>query len=140
HDIPRFMKPLLERRDFGKALLGTAVAATSAQAQQKSHPARPWPPGIKISVQMPSDPSDEDLQFVNQAGAHYVNIWTQGDAANYENFVRIKNKVETAGLRVWNIGNTDVHNMEEVTLNLPGRDKKIEQYKNYLRNVGRAGL
>ena len=49
---------------------------------------------------------------------------------------RLKNKVETAGLLVWNIGNIDVHNMEEVTLNLPGRDKKIEQYKNYLRNVG----
>jgi mannonate dehydratase len=134
------MKPVLERREFSKALLGTALAATSGQAQQKSQAARPWPPGIKISVQMPSDPSDEDLQFVNQVGAHYVNIWTQGDAANYENFVRLKNKVETAGLRVWNIGNTDVHNMEEVTLNLPGRDKKIEQYKNYLRNVGRAGL
>lgn len=135
------MKEHLERREFGKALLGTALAASAAQAQPKTRATRPWPPGIKISIQMPSsDPSDEDLQFVNQVGARYVNIWTQGDSANYENFVRLKNRVESAGLRVWNIGNIDVHNMEEVTLNLPGRDKKIEQYKNYLRNVGRAGL
>ena len=30
--------------------------------------------------------------------------------------------------------------MEEVTLNLPGRDRKIEEYKQYLRNLGRAGI
>jgi len=42
--------------------------------------------------------------------------------------------VESAGLRVWNIGNSDVHNMEEVTLNLPGRDQKIEQYNAHMGN------
>ena len=33
-----------------------------------------------------------------------------------------------------------VHNMPEVTLNLPGRDQKIEEYKQYLRNLGKAGI
>src|SRR5712692_6161506 len=105
------MNSALDRRELGKALLGTALSAAAAQAQQKPRASRPWPPGIKISVQMPTDPSAEDLQFVNQLGAHYVNIPTSGDKANYENFIRLKNKVETAGLRVWNIGNSDVHNM-----------------------------
>jgi mannonate dehydratase len=30
--------------------------------------------------------------------------------------------------------------MPEVTLNLPGRDQKIEDYKQYLRNLGKAGI
>jgi mannonate dehydratase len=30
--------------------------------------------------------------------------------------------------------------MEEVTLNLPGRDKKIEEYKTYFRDLGKAGI
>jgi mannonate dehydratase len=30
--------------------------------------------------------------------------------------------------------------MPEVTLNLPGRDQKVEEYKQYLRNLGRAGI
>jgi mannonate dehydratase len=30
--------------------------------------------------------------------------------------------------------------MEEVTLNLPGRDKKIEEYLNYIRYLGKAGI
>ena len=48
--------------------------------------------------------------------------------------------MEAVGLKVWNIGNTSVHNMEEVTLNLPGRDKKIAEYQQFLRNLGRAGI
>lgn len=44
------------------------------------------------------------------------------------------------GITVWNIGNTSVHNMPEVTLNLPGRDKKTEEYQQYLRNLGAAGI
>ena len=100
----------------------------------------PVSPGIKLSVQVPTDPSDEDLQFVKQLGVEYVNIPTGGENATYENFVRLKKKVESAGLKVWNIGNSNVHNMEEVTLNLAGRDRKIEEYKNYLRNLGKAGI
>ena len=30
--------------------------------------------------------------------------------------------------------------MPEVTLNLPGRDEKIQEYKQYLRNLGKAGI
>jgi mannonate dehydratase len=30
--------------------------------------------------------------------------------------------------------------MPEVTLNLPGRDQKIEEYKQYIRNLGQAGI
>ncbi len=46
------------------------------------------PPGIKISVQLGPDPSDEDLQFVNQLGVDYVTIWLHADLATYENFMR----------------------------------------------------
>ncbi len=134
------------RRKFAKlALAGTASLFSRSAPARVGLPATParvheFPPGIKLSVQMPTDPSDEDLQFVRQLGAEYVNIPTRGEAATAENFIRLRNKVESAGLKVWNIGNSDVHNMEEVTLNLPGRDQKIEQYKTYLRNLGKAGI
>ncbi|MCK5136999.1 MAG: mannonate dehydratase [Bacteroidales bacterium] len=49
-------------------------------------------------------------------------------------------KVEDHSLKIANIGNGLIHNMEEVTLNLPGRDKKIEEYQQNLRNLGRAGI
>ena len=131
-----------QRRKFAKlalvgALGGTALLSPLRRGVAKLHDI---PPGMKISVQVGSDPNDEDLQFVRQLGAEYVNIWVHADGASYENFMRLREKVEAAGLKVWNIGNLNVHNMEEVTLNLPGRDQKIEDYKTYLRNLGRAGI
>jgi mannonate dehydratase len=131
-----------QRRKFAKlalvgALGGTTLLSRARQGVAKLHDI---PPGMKISVQVGSDPNDEDLQFVRQLGAEYVNIWVRADGATYENFMRLRAKVEGAGLKVWNIGDINVHNMEEVTLNLPGRDQKIEEYKTYLRNLGRADI
>jgi mannonate dehydratase len=96
--------------------------------------------GVKIAVQIPSDPSDEVLTSVRQLGVEWIVSWAYGEKANYETYARTRRKVEDAGLKLWSIGNANVHNMEEVTLNLPGRDEKIEEYKRYLRDIGKAGL
>ena len=130
------------RRKFAQwALAGTLGSAALASYPLSAAPTlHGVPPGIKIAVQLGEDPSDEDLQFVNQLGVEYVTIWLHANVATYENFVRLRQKVEKAGLKVWNIGDLNVHNMEQVTLNLPGREQKIEEYKSYLRNIGKAGV
>ena len=55
-------------------------------------------------------------------------IWLGEDRATAEIFKSTVARYQAAGIHIWNIGNSNVHNMEEVTLNLPGRDRKIEQY------------
>src|SRR5574340_766924 len=127
--------PDMDRRTFHATALGGA-AALAAPARKL----QPLAPGMKISLQVPTEPSAEDLQFARQLGVHWVNIPTGGERATAENFVRLKQKAEAAGLMVWNIGNSNVHNMPEVTLNLPGRDAKIAEYKQYLRNLAQAGI
>ena len=109
----------LSRRDFARAAF-TAVLA-----------ARPVFAGG-------TDFTEEDLVFARQIGVAYVSIPTRG--GTYETFARFKQRVEAAGLKIANIGNSNVHNMPEVTLNLPGRDQKIEEYKRYLRDLARAGI
>src|SRR5262245_50397676 len=135
-------KHQLHRRDFIKLAAGATVAGAvwnpfEAVAATKLEP---LPPGIKVSLQISTDATDEDLQFAQQLGVGYVNIPTGGRRATLENFIHLKQRVEAAGLKVWNIGNSNVHNMEEVTLNLPGRDEKIEEYKAFLRNLAKAGI
>jgi mannonate dehydratase len=132
----------MHRRDFIKlAAAGAAAGAVwepiGAQAATKLEP---LPRGIKVSLQISGNASDEDLQFAQQLGVAYVNIPTSGRAATLENFVHLKQRVEAAKLKIWNIGNSNVHNMPEVTLNLPGRAQKIEEYKDYLRNLAKAGI
>lgn len=126
------------RRDLGRLAMGAAALAGARRAFGAAKELTPWGPGIKISLQIPNDFDDEYLTFAKQMGVGYVSIPTKG--GTYEVFADFKRRVEAAGLKVANIGNSDVHNMPEVTLNLPGRDKKIEEYKQYLRNLGKAGL
>lgn len=124
------------RRDLGRLLLGGAAAFSAIAATRR--PLEPLSPGIKISLQIPNDFTDDDLTFAVQMGVQYVSIPTSG--GTYDTFSTFKRRVEAAGLKIANIGNSRVHNMPEVTLNLPGRDAKIEEYKQYLRNLSQAGI
>jgi mannonate dehydratase len=132
----------LHRRNFLK-LTGSAVALSgfaNPLARAATRKLEPLAPGIKVSLQISTNATDEDLQFAQQLGVQYVNIPGDRKDATAENYIRLKERVEAAQLKVWNIGNMSVHNMQEVTLNLPGRDEKIEEYKAFLRNLAKAGI
>ena len=128
------MRQEIGRREFAGALLGAALVAYPRRAWSQDRPAA----GIKMSLQMTFDCTDEELTFARQLGVGYVSIPTK--TGTYEAFAELRKRVEAAGLKVANIGNMSVHNMPEVTLNLPGRDQKIEQYKQYLRDLAKAGI
>ena len=132
----------MTRREFVSltATAGTAAALAGPLPALAASQLAPLAPGTKVSLQISTDATDEDLQFAQQLGVNYVSIPTGGDRATLNDFVRLKQRVEAAGLRVWNIGNSNVHNMPEVTLNLPGREQKIEEYKSYLRSLAKAGI
>lgn len=130
------------RRNFAKLALAGALGGPALFTRPtRGNAVFPeFPPGIKICAQLNGNSPDEDYQFVRQMGVEYASIWTRGEQATLENFRRLKDKAEGFGIKVWNIGNINVHNMPEVTLNLPGRDAKIEGYKTYLRNLGKVGI
>ncbi|MFN0168318.1 MAG: mannonate dehydratase [Bryobacteraceae bacterium] len=130
------MRSTNDRRVFLQSLAGAAMSPLALSARNYEE----WAPGIKISLQIPTEVPDDQLVFAKQMGLKHVSVWTGGKTATLDNFLAITKKVRAAGLEVWNIGNLNVHNMEEVTLNLPGRDQKIEAYKQNLRNLAKAGI
>ena len=97
-------------------------------------------PGIKIAAQMSPEPSEEDLQFVRQMGVEYAVTWTSGANANYDYFISRRKLFENAGIKIYGFGNGSVHNQDAIVLNLPNRDEKIEEYKRYIRALGKAGI
>src|ERR1700678_857374 len=127
------------RREFGKVALGGTLAAAlfTDVAQAATHTIQP---GIKLCAQASAKPSDDDLLYLRQIGAEYVSVASTPDLRTAEGFLQIKKRYADAGITVWTIGNTSVHHMPEVTLNLPGRDEKIAEYKQYIRNLGQAGI
>ena len=110
-----------DRREFVKLALGTTLggaALTSVAPRTASGGVHQSDPGIKLCAQIGSKPTDEDLLFLKQMGAEYVSVASTPDMRTAEGFLAIKKRFADAGITVWNIGNIDVHNMPEVTLNL----------------------
>ena len=97
-------------------------------------------PGVKIAAQMSPEPSEEDLDFVRQMGVEYAVMWTHGANANYDYFASRREVFDKAGIKIYGFGNGSVHNQDALVLNLPNRDEKIEEYKNYIRALGKAGI
>jgi mannonate dehydratase len=130
------------RREFGKLALAGVVGAAALLAAPCAAGAAVHKnaAGIKLCGQGSAEPSDEELLFFKQIGAEYVSVAAPPNLRTAEGFRAIKKRYADAGITVWNIGNASVHNMQEVTLNLPGRDAKIEEYKAYLRNLAAAGI
>jgi mannonate dehydratase len=100
----------------------------------------PIAPGIKIAAQITPEPTADDMAFVRQMGVEHVVLWTNGDKASYEYYQSRRALFEANGLHVYGFGSWSVHNQDVITLGLPGRDEKIEEYKRHLRNLGRAGI
>lgn len=129
--------PDTSRRGFARGLI-SAAASMAMPAFAAKQALQPLTPGIKISLQIGGKFTEEDLTFAKQLGVDYVSI--PGSKGTFETYSESKKRVEAAGLKIANMGNASVHNMPEVTLNLPGRDEKIDEYKQYLRNLSKAGI
>jgi mannonate dehydratase len=130
------------RRAFSKMALAGAMGGPALFASATASVAEvpKIAPGIKLCVQSSATPTDDDLLFIKQLGVEHVSVASTPELRTADGFLQIKQRYDAAGITVWNIGNTNVHNMPEVTLNLPGRDEKIEEYKQYLRNLAKAGI
>ena len=95
----------LERREFERLALGALGAAAFAGRGASAQDPR-GTPGIKLCVQSPASPSDEQLLFLKQIGAEYVSVGSTPDLRTAEGFLQIKKRYADAGITVWNIGNS----------------------------------
>jgi mannonate dehydratase len=97
-------------------------------------------PGIKVAIQASPEPSEEELNLIKQLGAEWVVLWTNASKSSHEYYASRRKLFESHGIRVYGFGNSDVHNQDAIVLNLENRDAKVAQYKQHLRDLGRAGI
>jgi mannonate dehydratase len=95
---------------------------------------------IKLSMYVNPSPDDEELLFARQLGMDCAYTWVHDDQCTYEYLAALRQRVEDAGLRLWNVGNIRLGKSDKIHLALPGRDEMIDQFCAFVRDLGRAGI
>ncbi len=97
--------------------------------------------GIQIAIQTGADASDEDLQFFEQLGVEWAMVGIrEAEQHSLDFYKKLVKRFGEHGLKIYRITNLGVHNVPEITLNLPGRDQKVEEFIQFIRNIGAAGI
>ncbi len=125
----------MNRRIFlrsGAAATFGGLLTLAARAERK--------PGVKLGTFFTRNPTPDDLAMLRNTGVEAVSIWTSIDDNNAEFMISTRKRMEANGIEVYNIGILDLHCDPTIVLSLPGVDQKIEQYQQYLNNLGRAGI
>lgn len=142
-----------DRRSF-LAATAAALACRTAFSQEKPLPPatsdKQYPlaipgylatrPGVQLGTQMPANATEEDMQFVRQMGVEWVMTSLRPEESSLESYQALIRRFAAQGLKIYRLANDACHNMEEVTLNLPGRDEKIKAYLAYIRLLGKVGI
>jgi len=134
----------INRREFAMMALGGAALLSSAG--RSSAKLFPMPPGIKLGTGA-QNPTEENMLYLKELGVTWISSADITPAtATVEGFTRMRQQWEAGGFKVYNESARIAPNgnaiicVPEVVLNLPGRDEKIEEYLNYIRFLGEAGI
>lgn len=93
---------------------------------------------MKHSFQIAEGFTDDDLNFVHQLGLEYVSVNLITEPAG--SFAAAQQRIEQAGLKIANIAYQRLRNIPEVTLNLPGRDERIAEFIDALKELADIGV
>src|SRR6266542_594890 len=98
------------------------------------------PCSIQLSLFVDPDRTEDELLFARQLGMDCVYTWLHDDQCSYEYLAGLRQRIEAAGLRLYNAGNIRLGKSDQIHLALPGRDAMIEQFCAFIRDLGRAGI
>ncbi|MBT4484654.1 MAG: TIM barrel protein [Candidatus Latescibacteria bacterium] len=136
-----------ERRNFVKAafagVFGSKILQSgTVECRVEKNNAVPHEiePGIKLALIVNGIPDEDQLTFIRQLGIEYIEAWLPGREVTYTDILNYRNKVEAAGLQLFSTDILDAYNSDQFILGLPGRDQKIKQLQEFIRNLGKAGL
>ena len=97
-------------------------------------------PGLKVAAQMSPEPSEEEMALVRQMGVEYAVTWIDPAKTSPEYYRSRREHFARGRIQLYGLGNGSVHNVAAITLNLPNRDEKVEEYKAHVRNLGQADI
>jgi mannonate dehydratase len=73
-------------------------------------------------------------------GVECLEVRIPAQDSSYENLTQIRDKVEQAGLKLFEIMLSDKYSCREIALGLPGRDEEMTRFKSFIKDLARAGI
>lgn len=99
---------------------------------------------MRVAIGQFNELSDERLRFAQQIGVTGVLLNTAklpGEQRwEYMDLLRLRVRAEEYGLRLEALENVPLHFYKDAMLGRPNRDEQIENYRETIRNMGRAGI
>ena len=97
-------------------------------------------PGIKLSIHISADPMDDELTFIQQLGVSHAYAWVPEAASDPASLIALREKVASFGITLFNVGCYELGKSPNIHLATPERDRDIERFKTFVRNLGEAGI
>src|SRR5262245_40011205 len=99
---------------------------------------------MRVAIGLPGQATDEHFAFARQLGCEGVVLATPALPGErrweHDDLARLRERVESFGLRVEAIQNTPSSFIDPIRLGLPDRDRAIEDYQHTVENLGRADI
>jgi mannonate dehydratase len=139
----------MKRRTFSKAIISSIGLSAIGDnlfhinTQQINASGNSWSAkGLKLGIshQKPDELHEKHLNYLKQMGVEYLEIRIPSEQSSYKNIKDIRDRVENAGLKVFEIMLADKYNLKASALGLPERDEEILFFQNFLRDLGKVGI
>jgi len=95
---------------------------------------------LGVSHQRPEQLTDDHLNYLKQMGVESLEVRIPKAQSSINDLIKIRLKVEGAGLELFEIMLADMYNLPETTIDAPGRDDEVEFFKDFIRDLGEAGV
>ncbi len=95
---------------------------------------------LKLSMFITPDPEEDELLFARQLGMDCVYTWLDENQRSPEYLIQLRQRVEAAGLELYNAGSIALGKSDKIHLALPGRDEMIDAFATFIRSLGQAGI
>jgi mannonate dehydratase len=121
------------RRDLLKLAAGLA-AAPQGRAIDEDDPAN-----IKLAHRLSARISDDDLLFLKQIGLRWARVEFGDGPTSFAALRQTEERLARFGMKIYS-GVHYAYRQPQVQLGQPGRDQYIEEYRGFLRDLGRLGI
>src|SRR5688572_14959628 len=129
----------ITRRSAGRSLLAAAALPVANPAAQRKPVDEYAASNMKIAHRVSPKITDEDLLFMKQIGLRWARVEFGDGDVSFEAIRATQERFAKFGIGIFS-GVHYAYRKLEVQLGRDGRDREIERYRAFLRDLGKLGI